>query len=677
MALRVKVLVCLAVAGAFASLGTILGYPAQHWIYFIVYLAAILLSSGMKVGLPKSNGTMSVNFPFILLGILQLSPLQAVALVACSVVAQCRIRVIKSFSFVQILFNVASAIIATVLAWHGYVRLVGMHVEVAPALAIAATIYFFSNTILVALVIGWSQKADPLTIWRRDFVWFLPFYLVGAVLAAGANLVGIVYGWMTSLLLIPMVYIIYRSYTEQMAIVRDREQHAQETEALYHRTIEGLAMAIEAKDQGTHRHLFRVRVYVEEMGKLMGLDEPLMKALHIAAFLHDIGKLAVPEHIINKPGKLSPEEFEKMKIHPVVGGDILERVRFPYPVVPIVRSHHEAWDGSGYPEGLKGEEIPIGARLLSVVDCFDALASERPYRKASPIEQAMAHVKSRAGKQFDPSIVNLLEEHHRELEQKARARIEEMEPLKTDVLVQRGAEPGAGFEADLSEGDVRASEADAEGVRARVTSLNLISAASREAQAVFELSQMLGSSLSTYETGAMMFSRLSPLIPCDCMAVYLKSDDSLLPMFIEGVCARAFSTRYVPIGEGLSGWVAQSARPIVNGNPTVEPNYVATTGLMSATSSALSVPLRELNGGIFGVLTLYSAVSAAFTKDHLRILQAIELQFSLSLQNALRSRIAEAGAEGGPLTEPEQQKAVEETPGDAKAAEAVVSRLAP
>ena len=163
---------------------------------------------------------------------------------------------IKSFSFVQILFNVASAIIATVLAWHGYVRLVGMHVEVATALAIAATIYFFSNTILVALVIGWSQKADPLTIWRRDFVWFLPFYLVGAVLAAGANLVGIVYGWMTSLLLIPMVYIIYRSYTEQMAIVRDREHHAQETEALYHRTIEGLAMAIEAKDQGTHRHLF-------------------------------------------------------------------------------------------------------------------------------------------------------------------------------------------------------------------------------------------------------------------------------------------------------------------------------------------------------------------------------------------------------------------------------------
>lgn len=658
MALRVKLLVCLAVAGAFASLGTVLGHPAEHWIYFVVYLAAVLLSSGMKVGLPKSNGTMSVNFPFILLGILQLSPLQAVCLVACSVIAQCRIRVIKSFSFVQILFNVANAITATVLAWHSFDRLTASHFQVAPSLAIAATVYFFSNTIPVALVIGWSQKASPYTIWRRDFLWFLPFYLVGAMLAAAANMVDIAYGWMTSLLLIPMVYIIYRSYTEQMAIVRDREQHAQETEALYHRTIEGLAMAIEAKDQGTHRHLFRVRVYVSELGKLMGLEEPVMKALHIASFLHDIGKLAVPEHIINKPGKLTHEEFEKMKIHPVVGADILERVRFPYPVVPIVRSHHEAWDGSGYPDGLKGEEIPIGARLLTVVDCFDALASERPYRKALPVEQAMAHVKSRAGIQFDPRIVELLEKHHHQLEEAARVRVEDMEPLRTDLSVHRGAAPGAGFESDFSDREARdraaepqTAEQGAQAANLQLTSLNLITAASREAQAVFELSQMLGSSLSVHETSAMMFTRLRPLIPFDGMAVYLRSDDSLLPMFIDGPCSKAFSTRYMPIGEGLSGWVAQSARPIVNGNPTVEPNYLTESGLLSATSSALSIPLLELNGGIFGVLTLYAEAKAAFSKDHLRILQAIELQFSLSLQNALRFRIAETDAKIDHLTQ--------------------------
>ena len=118
-----------------------------------------------------------------------------------------------------------------------------------------------------------------------------------------------------------------------------------------------------------------------------GSPESELEALRAAALLHDIGKLAVPEHIISKPGKLTPEEFEKMKIHPVVGAEILERVKFPYPVVPIVRSHHEKWDGSGYPDGLKGEDIPIGARILAAVDCLDALASDRQYRKAIPLDE--------------------------------------------------------------------------------------------------------------------------------------------------------------------------------------------------------------------------------------------------------------------------------------------------
>src|SRR5256886_6916784 len=140
-----------------------------------------------------------------------------------------------------------------------------------------------------------------------------------------------------------------------------------------------LALAIEAKDHTTHDHLRRVRIYAMEIAKDLGLPPAEMQALRAAALLHDIGKLAVPEQIISKPGKLTPEEFEKIKIHPVVGAEILESVQFPYPVVPIVRAHHEKWDGTGYPGGLKGEEIPIGARILSAVDCLDALASNRQY----------------------------------------------------------------------------------------------------------------------------------------------------------------------------------------------------------------------------------------------------------------------------------------------------------
>jgi putative nucleotidyltransferase with HDIG domain len=655
MTLRIKALVCLAVAGAFASLWSILGHPAQHWLHFFVYLAAILLSSGMKVGLPKSEGTMSLNFPFILLGILQLSPLQAACLAVCSVIAQCRIRVIRPFTLIQILFNVANVTTATALAWHGFSGLLRLHCQMAPALAIAATIYFFSNTIPLALVLAWDQEMDPIALWRRDFLWFLPFYIVGAILAVTAYLIGANFGWMTSLLLVPMVYTVYRTYSSQMAFLRDREQHAKDTEALHLRTIEGLAMAIEAKDQGTHRHLLRVRVYVAELGKLMGLDQSLMQALLIASFLHDIGKLAVPEYIINKPGKLTPEEFDKMKIHPVVGADILERVRFPYPVVPIVRSHHEAWDGSGYPDGLKGDEIPIGARLLTVVDCFDALASERPYRKAMPLHEAMAFVKARAEIQFDAQIVELLDKHYLELEEKARQQIEEIEPLKTDLVIDRGAAPGAGFEPELGAmGKAESAQAamtDASVAKRQQELEILIADAGRAAAAVTEASQKLGSSLSAREISFMVSSSLRPLIPYDCFVVYVKSGESLLPQFIEGPGFQAFSIGQIPIGAGLSGWVAENARPIVNGNPTMEPNYLSETGLLTASSSALSAPMLNADGAVFGVLALYSAASAAFSKDHLRILEAIESRFSFALQQVLRLETAENDVKVEPVLE--------------------------
>ena len=213
-------------------------------------------------------------------------------------------------------------------------------------------------------------------------------------------------GWQSALLAVPVVYLIYRSYYIYLVRLEDEKKHAEEMASLHLRTIEALALAIEAKDHTTHEHLRRVQIYAIEIGKELGLEDGELEALRAAALLHDIGKLAVPEHIISKPGKLTPEEFEKMKIHPVVGAEILERVRFPYPVTPIVRSHHEKWDGTGYPDGLKGEEIPIGARILSAVDCLDALASDRQYRRALPLDEAMEKVVVRSGHSFDPKVVD-------------------------------------------------------------------------------------------------------------------------------------------------------------------------------------------------------------------------------------------------------------------------------
>src|ERR1700722_14642988 len=251
------------------------------------------------------------------------------------------------------------------------------------------------------------------------------------------------------------------------------------------------------------------------------LPEDEIEALRAAALLHDIGKLAVPEQIINKPGKLTSEEFEKMKGHPIVGAEILERVAFPYPVVPVVRSHHEKWDGSGYPDGLTREEICIGARILAVVDCLDALSTDRQYRNALPLDEAMARVVSMSGTSFDPAIVNILQRRYVELEQMARAKPEgeiRLSLSSKNLHVERGHGPAAGFES--SESADGPSDKDF---------LSSIASARQEAQTLFELSQDLGNSLSLVETLSVLSIRLRKLIPYDSMAIFVCKNGRLFP----------------------------------------------------------------------------------------------------------------------------------------------------
>jgi putative nucleotidyltransferase with HDIG domain len=632
MPLRVKFLIGLTIAGATGCLLLVSGPPSHDWGRFAVYLAVILLSAEMKVAMPKGDGTMSVNFPFILLGILQLSPLQAVALAAVSVFAQCRIHVLKPFTLAQVAFNLSSVTASTALACLAFSSSSRYGLELAAALALAATVYFFTNTIPVAIAIAWSSGEHAFELWRRRYPWFLPFYLVGAFLAAIVHLTSIHLGWMTSLLIIPTVYTIHRAYRTQIASILARQKHLEEMKAVHLRTIEALGLAIEAKDQGTHDHLLRVRVYVAEIGKIMGQDELQLQALLTASFLHDIGKLAVPEHIINKPGRLTPEEFDKMKIHPVVGADILERIRFPYPVTPIVRGHHESWDGSGYPDGLKGEEIPIGARILKVVDCFDALSSNRPYRRALPMDEALAYIKNKAGVEFDPAVTAVLENHYLELEQLAQKNRNSVAPLETSLTIVRGVAPGAGFEQYNVAGAVTDAVAEAAGKPASAgEALSLIAAARTETQAVAEMTAMLDDLSGSDGCAAATSFSLRQWVDFDCFAIYIKAGNRLFTHYKDGAAAHSFSAAQIPVGDGLSGWVADSGKSIVNGNPEVEPHYMAKRGSPGQMRSALSVPLCEPAGARFGVLTLYSSKADAFSKDHLRILLAVEPKLSRAL----------------------------------------------
>src|SRR5687767_13106588 len=203
-------------------------------------------------------------------------------------------------------------------------------------------------------------------------------------------------------------YLIYRSAEARLQTKTDELKALGQ---LHLATAEALATAIDAKDQTTHCHVRRVQIYAAGMGEVLGLSRNEIAALKAGSLLHDIGKLAVPAHIINKPGRLSPAEFEKMKIHTTVGAQILSRVDFPYPVTPIVRHHHEQWDGHGYPDGLKGEQIPITARIISVVDCFDSVREDRPFRRSMTRDEAIAFLLRGSGTHFDPNVVELFIKH--------------------------------------------------------------------------------------------------------------------------------------------------------------------------------------------------------------------------------------------------------------------------
>src|SRR5579884_3223107 len=436
MSFKAKVYISIVVAIGGSVLATqLLQWESQDVLRYLCYLVLAVVVSRLRVALPGITGTMSVFFIFILFGIVQLS-LPETILIGCSAtLAQCLSQRRPGPRLPQTLFNVCNTAVAVTVAGQAYHSefLKSRHLDAALMLVVVAAVFFLMNTFPVAAVIALTDSRSLRQVWRECYFWSFPYYLLGAGIAGVISAVDRYVGWQTALLIVPVVYLIYRSYCLYLGRVADEKKHAEEMAALHLRTIEALALAIEAKDTTTHDHLKRVQVYAMEVGKDLGLADAELEALRAAALLHDIGKLAVPEHIISKPGKLTREEFEKMKIHPIVGAEILERVRFPYPVTPIVRSHHEKWDGNGYPDGLKGEEIPVGARILSAVDCLDALASDRQYRRALPLDEAMAQVAAEAGVSFDPKVVEVLQRRYKELEQIAQREHGGMSKLSTDV----------------------------------------------------------------------------------------------------------------------------------------------------------------------------------------------------------------------------------------------------
>ncbi|HVG70898.1 MAG TPA: HD domain-containing phosphohydrolase [Vicinamibacterales bacterium] len=423
-----------------------------------------------------------------------------------------------------------------------------------------------------------------------------------------------------SLLLVPTVlYLTYRTFRTLTRRLEREHAHAQQMSELHLATIEALALAIDAKDQTAHNHIRRVQIYGTALARALGMSEDEIQAVKTAALLHDIGKLAVPEHILAKPGPLTPEEFQKVRIHPQVGAEIIGNVPFPYAVAPLILSHHERWDGRGYPAGLRGEEIPRGARILCLVDHFDALTSERPYHQPMAVDAAMMQLKQEAGRALDPDLVTAF----LEILPAARAEAE-----RADAEVPR-------LSLAVTDTGPVTPPADSPAGDGRPTVFDDIALAHREIYALYEIAQTMGTSLGVADTMTLISSKLSNLVPFSACALFLyqEESDSLYCRFATGTDSELIQQLALKSGQGLAGWVARNRRPLVNARPSAELE-AAGSSLPTTLQSALVCPL--VFGDLFiGTLAVYHTTGGFYRDDHRRLLDRVCEQAGAVIHNSI------------------------------------------
>ncbi len=423
--------------------------------------------------------------------------------------------------------------------------------------------------------------------------------------------------------------ITYLAWSRLSAKTRETE----ELSRIHFATAEALATAIDAKDQTTHCHVRRVQIYAAGLGKVLGLSQAEIAALKAGALLHDIGKLAVPAHIINKPGRLTPVEFEKMKIHTTVGAQILSRVDFPYPVTPIVRHHHEQWDGMGYPDGLKGEQIPITARIISVVDCFDSVREDRPFRRGMTRDEAIALLLRGSGNHFDPNVVELFIKHLPRFESEIAAVGLPQQPPPNEAR-----EPLALTEVDM----VQTRE------RGCYMAYDQIKSAHQEVYALYEIARTFGSSLNVRNTVEVLVDKVGHVVPFDTCVVYLYDElkGYATPAHVVGRNAQILATKCIAPGEGVTGFALANRSPINQLHPSLD---FAGLEIEREYRSMASLPLFK-DEMLLGALSVYSTELDYYTDDHMRLLETVTRLASDALSNATQHAQAESNALTDPLT---------------------------
>jgi putative nucleotidyltransferase with HDIG domain len=496
----------------------------------------------------------------------------------------------------RVLFNIAAPTIATWLAAQVFFALGGNRVPLAGTIAalrllallgLFGAIDFVLNSGIVAVAVSFERRLPVLSIWKEHFAGLWITYFGGVF---GAMLVMTLARFRTLevlIVLVPLPVILYVAFRHSLGRAQDQISHLGKVNRVYVAAIEALALAVDAKDQVTYDHTRRVQESAVHLARTLSVaDDGEIQAIKAAALLHDVGKLAIPEHILNKPGRLTAAEYEIMKRHAPIGADILAVIGFPYAVAPIVRSHHENWDGTGYPDGLAGEQIPIGSRILAVVDCFDALTSNRPYRPRMEDRDALQIVNDRRGTMYDPRVVDAF----------------------FSLYGQRSGETVNAAAATVVEPAA---------VLARPTQTEH---PELDVYAFFDIGVAVAGTASIQEIGDAVWTRVQSRCPASAFILYVYDSDSdaIAPRYIGG--AIALEPVEVPLGERLSGWAAATGKTVVNSDARLDLDEAIRD--TSALRSALAVPVI-VDGRPVCVFTFYSETTDAFDAGHTHVMEAL------------------------------------------------------
>jgi len=606
--------------GAVLMLSVLSTWQLERPGLFAALLVLSVVSSALKVDMPLGVGSscISLSYAVDFTALLLLGPAPTMLIAVASGWSQCTFRMSVPNPAYKTLFSMATLAVSVAAAGATYSGLGGTYGAVSSAplqpLMAAALVYFLVNSFAVAAAFALSSERGILRVWHDNFLWTISSYVVGAIAAGIAVEVFQRAGqWHTALAFVPLG-LTYRSYRIYLRRIADEQRRASESAQLHRESTEVLARAIQAKDEGGSRHVERVQYYAKMLAHRLDLPEQDRQAIEIAALLHDIGKLAVPEHILSKPGPLTSDERKKMQLHAQIGAEIVSAVPFPVPVAPLIRSHHERWDGNGYPSRLSGEQIPLGARILSVVDCFDALTSVRPYRPALSRDEAIQLMRDEAGKAFDPAIV---------------ARFTELLPVLTppanDGFTRRirGGEQAHEY-AGILRGDRIGADAFAE-----------IASANRETNALYEIAQSLGRSMSLTDSMTFVSAKISELLPVSLCALFVRrGDEDLRCRFVTGLHAEQLENASIVEGNGLSGWVVRHRRTLVNGVPAAEFTAAGKPCADLQLHSALICPLA-IGDEVIGTIAVYHDGVGSYTEDHRRVLDQVARQAASVVHNAL------------------------------------------